>query len=157
MKQLIKKTLVVSFLSLFFIGCSKSDDSDSPNEESAKIFSLQAGNYTGLWNSTTPSATFTNLPISARIVETSSGNFDGEFFISGNFVSCCNSGANDGAISFSIDENDLSSFRWDDIIPNCTGTFTGNGKLTNENAFNVSFTGTDCDGSHTGTIRLSKV
>lgn len=118
---------------------------------------LAAGNYRGSWNSTIPTATFTDLPISAKILEVTSGNFEGEFFISGNFVSCCNSGANDGTIGFSMDKNDLNDFSWDDIIPNCTGTFTRTGELTDENAISISITGIDCNGNHTGTINLSKI
>ncbi|MDT0605572.1 hypothetical protein [Croceitalea rosinachiae] len=133
------------------------DVSETPEDPEVSIFNLEEGNYRGLWNSSTSTATFTNLAISAKIEESSTGMFEGEFFISDNFLSCCNSGPNDGTIRFRVSENTLEDFEWDDIIPNCNGTFEGNGELVDDNSFSIDITGLDCDGNHTGTIILSEM
>lgn len=119
-------------------------------------FPLESGNYNGLWNSKTTHRTFTDLPISARIEEVSSGQFKGSFFITSNFTSCCNSGENDGTITFKVNKNVLNEFVYIDIIPKCNGSFTGKGKILDNNLVLIHIQGTDCDGDHKGTITLSK-
>ena len=66
------------------------DVSDNPEDPEIIIFNLEESDYRGLWNSSTSTATFTDLPITAKIEESSTGMFEGEFFISDNFSSCCN-------------------------------------------------------------------
>jgi len=140
---------LLTFLLATVVMTSCKDD-DVNNEAT-----LSAGNYTGLWNSTTGSQTFANLSISAKITEAGSGQFQGSFYISKNFTSCCG-GANDGTISFTISDKDIKSFAWDDTIIGCTGAFSGAGTITGKDAFRIEFTGKDCDGDHTGHLTLSK-
>ena len=98
-----------------------------------------------------------DVAISAEIEETNPGQFRGAFYISNNFTSCCNSGSDDGTITFEVSGDEISNFVWNDIIPNCEGTFEGTGMITSENTFTVDFTGTDCDGDHVGSLRLAKL
>jgi len=119
-------------------------------------FTITSGNYTGLWNSRATNSSFTDLPISASINEVAPGQFEGGFFISNNFTSCCNSGDNDGVISFAIDNNTITNFKYDDIITDCNGLFTGSGNVLSNNSIKIDIVGTDCDGNHKGTITLSK-
>ncbi len=154
-EKLLRHTLVLALLFVALTSCGDDDDDDDNNNDDQNL-TLSEGDYTGIWNSTTASASFNDIAISARISEVSPGTFEGPFFISGNFTSCCGSGANDGTISFTISDETVEGFEWDDIIPNCEGTFNGQGVITAEDAFRISFTGTDCDGDHTGSLILSK-
>ncbi len=122
----------------------------------SKQLTIEPGDYKGLWNSKTINRTFENLPISATIKEVGRGKFEGLFFISNNLTSCCNSGESDGTISFTIEKGVINDFIYNDIIPNCNGSFTGNGKIALKNLILVHIQGKDCDGNHTGTITLSK-
>ncbi|WP_347922927.1 hypothetical protein [Pontimicrobium sp. SW4] len=155
MRVLSKTYLLLICIIISFSSCNQKDSKDKGNPVENE-YTLTSGNYTGLWSSSTAERSFTDLPISASINELASGEFKGSFFISNNFTSCCNSGENDGAVSFTIDNNVLSNFKYDDIIPNCNGLFAGNGKLLEDNSIIINITGTDCDGNHSGTITLSK-
>lgn len=148
MKITIAKLLLLITLSVSILSCSES-------EEVTTELVLSEGNYKGAWNSSTPTATFSNVAISAKITEVSDGKYEGSFYISNNFTSCCG-GTNDGTISFAISEEKISDFVWDDTIPNCTGTFTGDGAITSKNNLRINFTGSDCDGNHTGYFTLSQ-
>jgi hypothetical protein len=154
MKAYFKIFIVIGLISLF--ASCKEVNSKQTKEVVSNGFTLTSGNYTGLWNSESTKRTFTDLPVSATINEVASGQFTGGFFISNNFTSCCNSGENDGVISFTIDNNMLSDFKYDDIIPNCNGLFIGSGTLLEDNSIIINVTGNDCDGDHVGTITLSK-
>ncbi len=138
------------------LGCGSDDTVDNTPDPEVEEDTGLVGDYKGTWNSTTASASFTNIGISARLEEVSEGEFRGPFFISRNFTSCCNSGDNDGIISLTVEEDSVTSFRWDDIIPGCTGTFVGSGLLVNEERFVIEITGRDCDGDHEGSIVLTK-
>lgn len=148
MYRIVRIILLVTF-SMPILSCG----SDDPASDELV---LTTGDYTGKWNSTTATAKFTNLSISARIKEVSAGKFEGALFISNNFTSCCNSGKDDGAIHFTVNGTTITDFVWDDIIPDCTGTFMGTGTITSNNGFRIEFTGTDCDGDHVGDLTLSK-
>lgn len=141
------RILLFSMASVCILSCSAKDDTNTAL--------LSAGNYKGLWNSSTSTATFSNLAISAKISVVSPGKFEGSFYISDNFTSCCG-GANDGTISFTINEEKITGFVWDDTIPGCTGTFTGSGTITSKNTLRIEFICNDCDGDHTGYFTLSQ-
>ncbi len=148
MKQITLTTLVLLVTTTAILSCSEDEVANAP-------LTLSEGNYTGLWNSNTGSASFSNLKISARITEPTTGSFQGTFFISGNYTSCCG-GVDDGTISFRVSDTNIADFVWDDTISGCTGTFSGSGAITAKDALRIQFTGTDCDGNHTGSLTLSK-
>jgi hypothetical protein len=114
-----------------------------------------SGSYVGEWNG---NLGFVGVPVSAKINRVSSdvNDYEGEFFISTNFTSCCNSGANDGTITLSVEKNMIVDFKWIDIIPNCNGTFIGTGQIMPNGDIELSITGNDCDGSHVAVITLEK-
>lgn len=144
MKSMFKNLYLV-ILSICLLSCSSDDDDQ---------LALAAGNYKGLWTSSTATATFSNLAISAKLSEVGPGQFEGTFFISNNFTSCCG-GVNDGTISFSVSGETITDFIWNDTISGCTGTFEGNGKISSSNSLRMEITGTDCDGDHNGFFTLS--
>lgn len=141
------RILLFSLVSVCILNCSDKDDTNEAL--------ISAGNYKGLWNSSTPTATFSNLAISAKISEVSPGKFEGSFFISNNFTSCCG-GTNDGTINFTSNGDKITGFTWDDTIPGCTGAFNGAGAITSKNNLRIEFIGNDCDGDHTGFFTLSQ-
>jgi hypothetical protein len=114
-----------------------------------------SGNYVGEWNG---NLGFEGVPVSAKInrVSPEVNDYDGEFFISTNFTSCCNSGANDGTITLSVENNTIVDFEWIDVIPNCNGIFIGTGEIMPNGDIELSITGQDCDGSHVAVITLEK-
>lgn len=80
------------FLGLFmWNSCNDSEETNPAPEEQV----ITVGDYKGAWNSSTATRTFSNYPISAKITEVSEGKFEGSFYVTSNFVSCCG-GANDG-------------------------------------------------------------
>ena len=152
-KHLLRTLLLLLFPVLW--SCGDDDDDNDTDDMDPKNLVITEGDYVGRWVSTADVQSF-NVAISAKISEASSGKFSGQFFISSNFTSCCNSGADDGTITFNVSEDKISSFIWDDVIPNCEGTFTGEGTIIGEDSFRIDFTGNDCDGDHTGSLTLSK-
>lgn len=134
--------------------CISCNDSEETNPV-PEVLVITAGDYKGAWNSSTATRTFSNYPISAKITEVSAGKFEGAFYVTSSFVSCCG-GANDGTISFSITEDAITDFTWDDTIVGCKGLFTGSGTITGKDKLRIDFTGNDCDGNHTGYLTLSK-
>jgi hypothetical protein len=114
-----------------------------------------SGSYIGEWNG---NLGFEGVPVSAKINRVSAevSDYEGEFFISTNFTSCCNSGANDGTITLSVENNMIVDFEWIDVIPNCNGTFIGTGQIMSNGDVELSITGHDCDGNHVAVITLKK-
>ena len=158
----VNKWLLI--LAISFMGCSGSDDSSDDNpkqeeeEEEVEEATLE-GDYTGGWSSTTPTATFSGVPVSARLTfqGTNENRLVGAFFISSNFTVCCSSGDNDGTLIIDFDGTSITSFRYNDVITGCSGTFTGDGFIrSSDGALIISFTGNDCDGDHVGEIILWK-
>ena len=165
-----KQSFLIGFKSILFIlwgtfliACDSTDEPDvveDPEEVPQEIFSLEAGDFEGQWTSRTATATFEGLSITARVRIESDSIATGELFISSNFTSCCGSDGidgSDGSISFTVSDNRVKSFIWDDVIPNCEGTFNGSGRLAADNSIEVNFTGTDCDGNHTGSLTLKRI
>jgi len=142
--------LLSTFLMISCGSDDNNDDDDQPTPE-------ESNRYRGLWNSTTSlNRTFSDVAVSGTIDEVSTGNFRGEFFISGNFTPCCGE-FNDGTVSFTIEEGKITSFTYFDSIPNCPGTFNGSGVVNTDGSLLIDITGTDCDGDHVGTISLSNL
>lgn len=144
---------------LMVLGACSSDNEETieaveDNSQSITIL----GNYIGTWNSTTPTATFTDFPISMRITQLNQAQTmaSGEFFATSGFTSCCNSGDNDGTVTLTLNDGLITSFTYTDIIPDCTGTFEGTGTFENNNTLTIDFTGNDCDGEHTGVLSFVK-
>ena len=149
MKKMQTTLLLMAWLCLF--NSCKSDEVEAIIEEEATI----AGNYTGSWSSVNPQSTYDGLAISARVTETSNPNiFDGEFFFTSSYVSCCNSGVNDGTLRFVVDGNNITEFIYNDILPNCNGTFTGTGTINDNGSIRIEFTGFDCEGDHTDGVLI---
>jgi hypothetical protein len=116
------------------------------------------GNYRGTWNSTTPTATFTDFGISARFVVSASNpnRIDAQFFATTNYTSCCSTNTNDGTMVINLDGNTITSFSFTDTIVACEGSFSGDGVINASGAFIIDFTGNDCDGSHVGQLAFIK-
>ncbi len=152
----VKTVLSFILLGLVLNACG-SDDSQE-EEEQIEETTLE-GEYRGSWTSVTETTSFTGVPVSARFAFASNSETRllGEFFISSNFTSCCESGPNDGSLTMEIDGATITSFRYNDIIPNCGGTFNGTGTISSSEVLEIAFTGNDCDGNHVGTITLSKI
>lgn len=154
-------SLLLILWATFLVACESTDEpavTEEPMDElPVEIHTFEAGNFEGIWNSGTATATFEGLSITARIQIENDSLATGELFISSNFTSCCGSDGSDGPISFKVVDNNVKSFIWDDRIPNCEGTFNGSGKLLANNELEVTFTGTDCDGNHTGSLTLKRV
>ncbi len=154
MKNLLtnnKWFLIVAIL--FFSACG--GDGTDPTIE-PPIATTLAGDYSGTWDSTTPSATFSGVSVSARLTANAQETtLSGPFFISSNFVSCCGS-TNDGTIRIIIDGNTITSFTYTDTISGCSGNFSGTGEINSNGALVIDFTGMDCDGDHIGKLVLTK-
>ncbi|MGL1888085.1 MAG: hypothetical protein OCD76_16335 [Reichenbachiella sp.] len=163
----IKRVLYLILLTFLLSNCSNDDDKviiedkeEEQKEVDDEIFTLSVGSYSGLWNSSASNGSvYTNLDITAKITQIEDGQITGLLYISSDFTSCCgSSGGNDGPLSFAILDNEVSDFKWDDIIPDCNGTFTGAGTIVDHDSFSIQINkGEDCEGTHSNTsIRLSK-
>lgn len=134
---------------------SCANNEDAPTEPPQKEINI-VGDHVGNWSSVTPSNTYTRIPASARIVSTNDPNrFVGQFFFTASFVSCCNSGDNDGSLEIILDGNKITSFTYNDILPNCNGNFSGTGEISETGDITINFTGSDCEGEHNnGVLRF---
>lgn len=144
-------------LCLFIFSCS-SDDGNEPVQMEDPIEETLSGNYTGTWNSETPSITYTDFAISARFVVSASNpnRINAEFFATPNYTSCCSTNANDGTMIINLDGNTITSFSFTDTIVDCEGTFSGDGMINANGSFVIDFTGNDCDGNHVGQLVYTK-
>lgn len=143
-------------LAICFLGCSGGSD-DSEEQQQEEEATLE-GNYRGSWDSTTSSATFTGVAVSAKLQFGGSSNvLTGSFFISSDFTVCCSAGENDGTLVINFDGDTITAFNYNDVITNCSGTFNGTGVIrASDKALVIDFTGNDCDGDHVGQIVLKK-
>jgi len=140
-------------LMIFSSSCKSDDMEEPPKEEMEMKERMIAGDRIGDWSSVTPLNTYNKIPISAKITATSDPNiFEGEFFFTAAFVSCCGSGVNDGTLTFHIDGNEITEFVYNDILPNCNGTFEGTGTISEKGVISITFEGSDCEGDHTNGI-----
>lgn len=151
-KSYAMKILPQSLLLSFLIVCLSI--SVSCSEDEPPIVEDPEGGVLGFWNSATSTGASFSLSVSSVLQETD-GVYAGPFFISNNFKPAFGS-TNDGSISFRVINDSIFNFFYDDTIPGCTGTFTGEGIINSEGNFFITFTGTDCDGFHNGTIVLKK-
>ena len=115
------------------------------------------GEYNGTWNDNL----YTNFGISAEL-KFSGTTLSGPFYYSNNQISCCG-GDNDGSISMTLEDNQISTFRYNQQLESfmggqCNGTYNGSGTIENFTELVISFEGDDCEGPHTGgEIRLRKI
>lgn len=150
-KSLLGFILPILFLAM--IGCSSDDDE---KVQQGDLKDLE-GYYIGTWNSVTPSSTYTDFGISAKIRVSDSNEITGAFFYTTSFEVCCSEGDNDGTFTMKVDDKTITSFRLDDIQTDCSGVFTGRGTLREgDDALVIDFTGDDCKGDHVGQIILVK-
>ena len=129
--NLAKSIILIALITI--MGCSK-DDGDNNGETTQNPpvdTSILSGNYTGTWDSTTPSATFAGVPVSAKLQYAGSNTekLTGEFFISGNYTVCCSVGSNDGTLIIDFDGDTITSFVYNDVITDCSGVFDGSGEI----------------------------
>ncbi len=156
----MKSPFAISFFALLILSTLSCSSSDDPEEiimqEQAAGF---IGDYTGTWNSTTPSVTYTDYPVSITIEqERVNGDeiiLSGPFFATANQVSCCGS-PDDGSVVIKISGDQITSFSFNDRIVDCTGNFTGSGSVSSNGTLIIDFTGQDCDGEHVGQMRFRK-
>lgn len=148
--------LITLLLILTFLGCS-SDESTSEITDPVTDTNVMSGNYVGTWNSSTATATFTSVAVSARLNYSGSDRLVGDFFVSPNFTVCCSAGDNDGTLILDLDGNTITSFYYNDVIIDCSGIFNGSGEIrASDQALLINFTGSDCDGDHIGQMVLIK-
>ena len=144
-------TILIAFLVLG-LSCKTDDDTAMPEPEAEQSI---AGQYTGTWSSVTPLNTYNQIPASARIQATDNPNrFIGQFYFTSSFVSCCNSGDNDGSLVIDVDGSMITSFTYTDVIPNCNGSFNGTGTISESGVITINFTGSDCEGEHTDGVLI---
>ncbi len=107
------------------------------------------GAYVGLWNDNI----YDDFGISTEIEKLSEGRYRGIFYYSSNFTPCCG-GDDDGHILFTIENDSILNFVYNQDLPNfmggCPGRYTGEGILVEDIDLNISFAGNDCEGAHTG-------
>lgn len=127
---------------IFFPACG----SDSEDSEISEL------RFKGKWNG---NLGFVDLDISMIVREVSANTFQGDFYVSDNFTSCCNSGTSDGSISYRVENSEIVDFTWNDIIPQCTGSFNGSGNILSGGDLRIDLTGTDCDGDHVAVLTFS--
>lgn len=137
--------LMVLSAFVFTLSCSDKDDEDDEPE----VTELR---FVGKWNG---NLGFENIDISMRMTEVSTNAFEGDFYVSNNYRSCCNSGESDGTVSYSVVGSDIVDFLWNDVIPGCTGTFSGSGTVLSGGNLTIDLTGTDCDGDHIAVLTLT--
>lgn len=152
-KQFLFSTWAICLIFLLF-SCGSDDNGSDPEMDEEMMEQTLSGNYTGTWNSVTPSVTFTDFPISATFTENPSNPdlITAAFFATSNFTSCCSTNSNDGTMIFNLDDNTITSFSFVDTIVDCEGNFSGDGIIDNSGRFIIDFTGSDCDGEHVGQL-----
>lgn len=117
------------------------------------------GKYRGTWNDNI----YSNFGITA-VISSSSDFFSGPFYYSNglpDFSPCCG-GSDDGSISFTLEDQKVSNFIYNqDLLTymgGCPGTYEGTGTLRDIVTLSINFTGNDCDGTHTGgKIELARI
>ena len=143
--------LIALFMAVSFTSCS-SDESDKTNDEPESQNDSE-GAYLGLWNSTTPSTSYTNFAVSAIMnYNSDQTTLSGVFFATSNYLPCCGNTDNNGTIRITLDGNTITSYTYTETIPNCMGSFSGTGTRDSNGVLTIDFTGNDCDGDHVGQI-----
>lgn len=111
------------------------------------------GSYSGTWTDNI----YTDFPVSA-ILSFDTDRLIGPFFYTADFVACCG-GSDDGDVELVLDGNNITSFVYNQDLPDymggCPGTYEGTGQVKNPVTIEIDFTGDDCDGHHSyGIIKL---
>lgn len=113
--------------------------------------------YEGKWMGFWGDSIFPFLNVSAEVEQGSDGSYTGQFYYNtmGNakFTPCCGGPGNDGNISFDLDGDQITNWRYIQVAPDyrggCPGDYTGSGTFNpTSNRLVIEFTGTDCDGFH---------
>ncbi len=144
----MKKLLLASTILLISINMCSCSEEKTVND-SIKEEEFIEEKYVGHWTSELPSLNkkYDEIPISAKIKKNKEGEYTGEFFFTAVFITCCNSGLNDGDISFKVSNGSVIKFTYNDKIKNCNGTFEGTGTFNNKELI-IDFNGDDCEGKH---------
>lgn len=109
------------------------------------------GKYAGGWSSTaTNGSVYNGIAASAIINEGINDIYSGEFFFTRNHRPCCGGDGNNGTIYFTMKDSVITDFQYSDTVPGCPGSFSGDGALTKEGKISIDFTGSDCEGKHSG-------
>ena len=145
----------------------EADQISAPSEPfTLQHASVLAGKYSGTWNDNL----YTDFAVSLILEEDINNEYEGTFYYTGGFRSCCNgSGANDGSIELSADFDSITRFYFDQFLSsfvgvngttyqNCGGAYEGSGSINfRTHEFEIHFTGEDCEGVHTdGTLLLRR-
>lgn len=155
-------SILYIFLLIIICSCSEGNSSEEPVMEEQNEVATLEGRYVGTWNSNTDlDITYTDYAISAEFEfsNTSKTRLTGAFFATSSFSSCCNSGDNDGTMFLNLDGDTITSFNLNDVIPECTGTFSGSGSIISKSPYTIQidFTGSDCDGNHIGQLLFTRM
>ncbi|MFY0600154.1 MAG: hypothetical protein JXR03_10825 [Cyclobacteriaceae bacterium] len=152
----LKKWLIcvsTATLVLSAISCSEDEKDTEP------VIEPFYGKYSGgWWSNAANGSVYENIGASAIIDVGTGARWTGEFFYTRNYRSCCGNSTNDGTISFNLVDSVITSFRYSGTVPNCNGSFQGEGVVTPAGSIEIVFTGSDCEGEHEGgMIKLFKV
>jgi len=146
MSKVISNRIVFSLLLItliFSMGCSKEEPIEEPEPDS------KFTDYKGVWNSTTASTTLRNVGASTTLEEVSDGKFEGDLNFPG-FPTT-------GPMTIEISGTTITSFKWTDTTPSCSGDFIGTGTVKdNGKQLFIELTGDDCKGNHIGTLVLNE-
>lgn len=142
------KLLLALAISTSILSCSKEEDEIIELIEEEIETPSSEVKYSGHWSSTLPQKTYDKISISLKITpEEDSNSWTGEFFFTAGYVPCCNGEANNGTLTLTIENDVVTSFKYDDTIPGCPGIFEGSGQI-NEDILEINFSGSDCEGEH---------
>lgn len=158
--KIFKTVFIFLFPIILITSCSNDEGSDEEKEEEQMEITLE-GDYLGLWNSTTDTGeTFNDFPVSAKIsfANIAETKLRAEFFATSSFRSCCKDDGNDGTMNMDLNGDEITSFRFNDQIVDCSGSFAGTGSVTSKSPYTIKidFSGSDCDGEHTGTLLFTR-
>lgn len=145
MKQ-TRIALVLIMCGLLFsaamIGCDSGGGGNAPTSPSTL-------DITGTWKGSCSSSLISQTQDTVTLTQTGSD-------VTGTYVAVDQAGDSvRGTVSGTVSESSFS-FAFNQTTPSCTGTFNGSANISG-NAMSVTFTGTDCLGTHSnGQCSLTK-
>lgn len=120
-----------------------------PAESKVQKHASIEGRYLGQWSSTPPNGKkYDKIPISAIIRSKTDSEYTGEFFFTKYFAPCCDGELHNGTLEIRVVGNKIISWIYNDLIPNCHGTFQGTGEVESNGNIRIDFEGSDCEGEH---------
>lgn len=147
--------MVTLMILVFSTSCAK--DPEDPEPEFT-----YAGNYNGFWKTTVNGTTTVSDQVSATFTEPAENIFVGTFYYSNNWNPCCGP-QHDGEISFTLETDSLKSLIFNQDFRtfgfqflSCPATFAGEGIINEDGNLAFKLSGSDCIGSHIGTLLLRK-